>query len=365
MAVEITNVNPPAGGRIVAPSGPLGSPTGPPPSSGPLGGVKAFWGKLPTWGKILVVIGAIVLVVIIWLNVGSIFGGGGGNTITTQPNGGGGTGPAGPPGPTGPQGPPGPPGLGGSDPPLPPPPGFPRPATPPKTKTTTTPTPKPKTSGTTPTKKPSGSSKLVTPYSPHAGHTGGAQTTTYVHPKATSTGSTGPTTTSVTHQPLDAGQVTPTKAYIKTFHRPNYPTQVKSIRPMNATTPVKRTTTTAAGVTPTKAYTTTYHRPNYPPQVRSVRPMNANTPTTPKAEGAHQLTSIPKARFGYHPGEKAPTHSKSTHATTTHSKSTPIYRSPAESRFGPTKTRRPAPHKTVHAKPNPHTGTYGHAGIRP
>lgn len=359
MAVEITNVNPPVGGRIVAPQGPLGSPPGPPPSTGFMGSVKSFWGKLPTWGKILVVIGAIVLVVIIWLNIGNIFGSSGGSStgtgVTTQPNGGG----IGPAGPTGPQGPPGQPGLGGSDPPNPGPT-----STPPKTKTTTTPTPK--TSGTTPTKKSTGSSNVVTPYSPHANQTGGGQTTTYVHPKAASTGSTGTTTTSVGSQPLNAAGVTPTKAYVQTFHRPNYPPQVVSIRPMDSNTPVTHATTTASQVTPTKAYTTTYHQPYYPPQVRSVRPMNANTATTTKAEGAHQLTSIPQARFGYHPSESAPTHSKSTHAATHHSKATHVYHAPSYSRFGPTRTSTyHAPKKqVVHAKPNPHTETYGHAGIR-
>ena len=60
----------------VVPPPPGGSGQG----GGALAGVKSFWSKLPTWGKVLVVIGAIVVIWVIWHSgILSSSGSGGGN----------------------------------------------------------------------------------------------------------------------------------------------------------------------------------------------------------------------------------------------------------------------------------------------
>ena len=95
----------------VVPPPPGGSGQG----GGALAGVKSFWSKLPTWGKVLVVIGAIVVIWVIWHSgILSSSGSGGGN----PPPGSGGNPPPGSGGnpPPGSGGNP-PPGSGGNPPP--------------------------------------------------------------------------------------------------------------------------------------------------------------------------------------------------------------------------------------------------------
>ena len=60
--------------RPVVPGGVVPPPSGGSGGGGALAGVKGFWGKLPTWGKILVIIAAAVVIWIIWHSSGSLFG---------------------------------------------------------------------------------------------------------------------------------------------------------------------------------------------------------------------------------------------------------------------------------------------------
>lgn len=105
----------------VVPGGVVPPPSGGSGGGGMLQGVKNFWNKLPTWGKILVIIGAIVLIWFIWQGAGGLLGssssgsGGSGSGGSGGGGGGGGVGPP-PPPPNG-GSPPG--GPGGTDQPAP------------------------------------------------------------------------------------------------------------------------------------------------------------------------------------------------------------------------------------------------------
>ena len=56
--------------RPVVPGGVVPPPSGGSGGGGALSGVKGFWSKLPTWGKILVIIAAAVVIWIIWHSSG-------------------------------------------------------------------------------------------------------------------------------------------------------------------------------------------------------------------------------------------------------------------------------------------------------
>lgn len=137
--IDVNNIYP---SRPAAPAGPPPGLAGGPPSGGTLQGIKNMWNKLPTWGKILVVVGALVLIYLIWTFIGSGSGSTTAGASTPSPSSGGGG-----PGPGSGGGPPPlqthpyqpiPPYPGATDSPPPVPGNEPIPYTPPTTSPTTT-----------------------------------------------------------------------------------------------------------------------------------------------------------------------------------------------------------------------------------